>query len=357
VRLLLFDRVGTGSPPPPLHRDIRALRYELHFDAMRPVHVSERRIVADLRYEARWVTTVIETEGAAMSLGCELADLATAKWLSRLREQRAQRLALVQRLRQAMLAQIDEALPFDEPVTEYGQQDGYLRLKWEQAYLAGRSRFRFQGDVYHVYDERGRPRVPQVCADFLTDTFERTSGTWWQRRGETPGRVQGRLELDRLSHRLRQVEGFIGWAEAHPEWFDVEMIPPAKRVPFRRGRAFYEHLRDSGTFYQPGDVVIIRGYTPFDKPWMKRAMHYHSFFVYESDPVTGMPITIAGNAATPALRAWETEALRTPKRSIWYRIRPRNAWLRQITGIESSATTRSKGGAPQPPPLAVGPAT
>jgi hypothetical protein len=356
VRLLLFDRVGTGEPPPPLHRDVRALRYRLHFDAMRPVHLSEKRIVAELRYEDQWITTVIEAEGASTRLGCELVGFETAQWLDRLREQRAERLAHVQRLREAMLAQIDEALPFDEPVTEYGQQDGYLRLKWEQAYLAGRSTFRFQGDVYYVYDEAGRPRVPQVCADFLTDTFERTSGTWWQTRGKPPGRVRGRIELDRLTHQLRRVEGFIGWAESHPQWFEVAMIPPAERIQFRQAREFYEHLKDQAAFYQPGDVVIIRGYTPFDKPWMQRAMHYHSFFIYENDPITGMPISIAGNAGTPALRAWETEVLRTPKRSIWYRIRPSTEWLRELSGPDDPESGRSKPVAPAPPPLAVGPA-
>ena len=43
-----------------------------------------------------------------------------------------------------MVAQVAEKLPFDEPLTEYGQQDGELRRRWLAADLAGKSRFEFQ---------------------------------------------------------------------------------------------------------------------------------------------------------------------------------------------------------------------
>ena len=76
--------------------------------------------------------------------------------------------------------------------------------------------------------------------------------------------------------------------------------------------------------------MVIRGYTPFEKPWQRRVMHYHSFFVYETDPVTGVPIAIVGNPGRPSLRVWETEARRTPRRAIWHRIRPHLHWLESV---------------------------
>jgi hypothetical protein len=59
-------------------------------------------------------------------------------------------------------------------------------------------------------------------------------------------------------------------------------------------------------------------------------MHMHSFFVYETDPMSGMPIVLAGNPGQPVLQTWQFEAFRTPERSIQYRIRPRSAWLRSF---------------------------
>ena len=107
-------------------------------------------------------------------------------------------------------------------------------------------------------------------------------------------------------------------------------------------------LKQNTARYRPGDIVVIRGYTPFQRKWERPIMHYHSFFVYESDPVTGVPIVIVGNAGRPSLRTWEFEVRRTPKRSIWHRIRPHLFWLEQI--VEAPVNELD------PPPLTVGPA-
>jgi hypothetical protein len=89
-------------------------------------------------------------------------------------------------------------------------------------------------------------------------------------------------------------------------------------------------LTEHADHYQAGDVVIIRGYAPWDKPWRPRVMHQHSFFVYETDPMTGMPMVLAGNPGQPVLQTWQFEAFRTPERSIQQRVRPRPAWLRDF---------------------------
>ena len=82
-------------------------------------------------------------------------------------------------------------------------------------------------------------------------------------------------------------------------------------------------------------------------PWDPREPHYHSFFIYESDPMTGFPMAIAGNAGRPSIRVWRTESLRTPKRMLVRRLRPRLEWL-ELLVIDADAQA-----AEEPPPLAV----
>lgn len=335
VRLLLFDRIGTGALPTPLHRDLRSLKNRLYFDRASIIHMTETHIVADLRYGGWVVPSVLRAEGARLELECEAVPPKAEKDLALYRDRGARTLRVVQALRRVMLDEIDEHLPFDEPYKEFGQQDGVLRRKWRDAYFANRSRFELNGDTYYVYDELGRPRVPQVCVDFLVDTFERASGTWWAPQSGTPRRVIGALDLHALKEgELRRVPDFVDLARNRHEWFDVLDLSEPERVPFWRHAEFLKELANHAHRFQPGDIVVIRGYTSFERKWETHVMHYHSFFVYENDPITEFPMTIVGNAGTPSLRIWGTEMRRTPKRSIWHRLRPRLHWLEQIVGSE-----------------------
>ena len=347
VRLMLFDRIGSGQPPPPLHRDFRSLRQRLGFDRARVVHETEHWLVAELRYGSYWIRSLLEVDGAHLSLACEL-DHGHAPAVAAQRQQQAELARLLDPLRSAMRAQVDEGLPFDEPRTEYGQQDGQLRSQWQRAYLAGRSAFEFQDDFYYVFDSAGRPRVPQVCVDFIFDTFERAGGSWWQKRGETRGRSAGKLDLGALTKlNLRRANSIVDLARDRPEWFDLDLLPEAERVPFKYGEQLARYLTEHADDFVPGDIVVIRGYAPWDKPWMPRVMHMHSFFVYESDPMTGMPMVLAGNPGQPLLQTWQFEAFRTPERSVYYRVRPRAEWLRTFIDPPSEL--------PAPPPLTLDP--
>jgi hypothetical protein len=324
VRLILFDRIGTGTPPPELHRDLRALKYRMHFDAIRVERTTDDRLLTSIRYGGVAVPSVIESQGAHLELVCRVVAPVQSGALQAaigLGRERQRVLAL---LRAAIVSEVDERLPFDEPKTEIGQEDGILRRTWEQAYLGGAKTFRYNGDRYHVFDRDGRPRVPQVCVDFLTDTFERASGTWWRPEGQTRGRIDGALDFDRVGEMpRRRVEAFIEFALRTPAWFDVHTTSPSERIELGYKREFFDYLTAHADTYQAGDIVVIRGLVP----WDDEHMHYHSFFVYETDPVSGIPIAIAGNAGTPAVWTWEAEARRTPHRSVWYRIRPRLEWL------------------------------
>ncbi len=347
VRLLLFDRVGAGEPPPPLHRDFRSLRQRLGFDRARIVHLSEASIVADLRYGTGWVPSLLSTDGAHLELVCEAPHDGFRAALSQFRAEQAEKELVLEPLRNAMLAQIQEGLPFDEPKTEYGQQDGQLRSFWRRAYEAGKGLYKVNDDLYDVFNARGQPLVPQVCVDFIFDTFERAGGTWWRERGQPRERVVGKLDFATLTKEpLRRATSFIELAKSHPEWFDIYAVPERDRVAFKWGQQLSDYLTANADQFEPGDIVLIKGYAPWDKKWMPKIMHTHSFFVYESDPLSGMPLSLAGNPGRALLQTWQFEAFRTPERSIWYRIRPHTAWLRQIV-----KTLSDRPAALGPPPL------
>lgn len=346
ARFILFDRAGaTDEPGPPVHRDLRAARYRLHFDRMELRHLTERHIVANLKYGNWWVPSVLRTDGAHVELECEIMSPSLGADVRPFRERAARRERAVQSLRRIMLAEVDEALPFDEPIHEYGfQLDGTLRGRWIDAYSRGRQKYELHDDEYSVFDSKGRPLVPEVCVDFLTDTLERASGTWWAPRDEPRGRTTGKLDFDTMDEvdrvEMRRVPSFISFAKERPDAFDVLEDP--ERIELGEEDAFYGYLEEHSSDFARGDAVLIKGKTP----WDRRYVHYHSFFVYESDPVTGMPIVILGNAGRPALRIWQTEARRTPKRAIVARIRFQTTWLEDIIAVKPLEG---------PPPLASGP--
>src|SRR5690606_32995155 len=68
ARLLLFDRVGTGDVPEPLHMDVRALRYRTFFDEVKVRHMTKHHVVANLRYGDIWVPSLLKRDGARLEL-------------------------------------------------------------------------------------------------------------------------------------------------------------------------------------------------------------------------------------------------------------------------------------------------
>jgi len=193
-----------------------------------------------------------------------------------------------------------------------------------------------------VFDAVGRPRVPQVCIDFVTDTFERASGSWYRGRGEPRGRTPGRVDFSALGiDNERSVERFVEFAKAHPEWFEVFELPDEERVPYARRPDFFAHLAAHKERYRPGDIVTIYGLRADEK------MHYHSFFIYSADPVTGVPSLVAANAGRPRVRPFEGEMQSAPLRSIRARIRPLPSWLEFVT--TGGATAKPEPEAAQTP--------
>jgi hypothetical protein len=333
AKVLLFDRVWAKDelPPPPLHVDLEALSADLGFWRARWEHATETKVVLNLRYGEHWVLTLLDREGAKLRLNCEWIEPAERAAVSLARKREQEQNAMLAQQRRVIQRMVNEALPFDEPRTEEGQQDGNLRPSWRGAYLRGEWTYEFNEDRYPVFDSRGRPRVPQVCIDFVTDTLERASGSWWGSQDEPRAKSRGRLLFDEFAiDNRRSVERFTNFAWNHPEHFDVYFLEPEERLALTAGDAFFSHLEEHAARYRAGDIVNILGLRSDEK------YHYHSFLVYKSDPVTGMPLWLAGNAGRPRLRSWYGELLSAPRRSIKSRIRPRLEWLRSILEAEQS---------------------
>jgi hypothetical protein len=333
ARLLLYDRVWVEGeePGPPSHADLGPVREALGFDGLELERVTERGIAVRAHYGQTVVATLLERRRENLEVACETRAARRPEVLSvRARAERRAR-ALVA-LRRVIALQVDEDLPFDEPRTEYGQEDGKLRQEWRHAYARGASRYRFNDDEYRVFDDRGRPLVPQVCIDFVFDTLERAGGSWYAGKDSPRGRSPGRMSFDDAEmENRRSVEEFLALARRRPDWFEIRMVPPEEQVPLRRSDRFFATLFEKRAEYVPGDVVVILGLRDDDK------FHYHSFFVVDSDPLTGMPTWVAGNSGHPRVRAWAAEMASAPKRSLFARVRPKLEWLETLVGEAAAA--------------------
>ncbi|MEB2314380.1 MAG: hypothetical protein OZ921_17155 [Sorangiineae bacterium] len=326
AHLLLFDRVWVeGSDPgPPLHAELRPLSRALGFERMKVERLTGAGLVAELRYGDDWVPTALELRGAELSLGCELIPDGKRARVEAARALAARAESVLDLERAAVDELVRDALPFDEPRTEHGQQDGNLRPAWRFAYDHGWDYYRFNDDTYRVFDLRGRPMPPEVCIDFVTDTLERASGTWWRGRDAERARLTGGIDFDALDiDNRRSVDAFLRYARRRPEWFDVYDLAPEERAPFIQRAAFFSHLTEHAERYRPGDIIAIHGLRNDGEA------HWHSFFVVEADPVTGVPTLLAGNAGHPRVQPWELVMRAAPLRSIKARVRPRLDWLEE----------------------------
>lgn len=331
ARLLLFDRVWADGeqPGPPSHVDVRAVRDVLGFDQLAIEHVTPDALVASATYGALSVPTLLLRRGSELSLGCENVPPGSHAALVLARSKALRRERAVTTLRKVILDQVAEDLPFDEPKTEFGQEDGKLRQEWRHAYGRGASHYLFNEDRYRVFDPAGRPFVPQVCIDFVFDTFERAGGSWYATEDSPRARSLGRLSFDQAAmENRRSVEQFMDLARRRPDWFELRMVPPAEQVPLRRSERFFSSLFEHRAEYAPGDVVVILGLRDDEK------LHYHSFFVFDADPVTGMPTLVAGNSGRPRVRTLAVEMAPAPKRYLYARARPALEWLEHVTGSD-----------------------
>lgn len=325
--------------------DLRDLVDNGAFDRVRPVHFSERRLVADLRYGASpelWVRALIELDGAKATVACEDVTSEQERARSGYLAERTLLKAAFDRLRGAVREMIREELPFDAAPD---QANGVLRSDWRTAYLQGKLDFSSGGRRYPVYTPEGKARPPEVCIDFLTDIWERASGTWYQpaeqkeaqgkrtRLEPAPKLVEGALNFDRMKIRNRRsVVQFERFAKRNDELFDVWNPSKTERVKFGDRQAFFEWMRERSDMFRLGDMLFIHGVKEGGRP------HDHSLLVTEVDPILGVVTLVASNAVKPREQTLEGILHISPGRTLRSRIRVKAPWLELLA--RNSGTSR-----------------
>lgn len=324
--LILFDRVRGLEQAfgPSLAFGLRALQRELAFDTARPIVRGRASWVFELNTRGVLSTAVVDVGAAEARLICESSVPGEEQALARVRELAIEERRLVEPVLAAAREIIARGLPFDEPRTEDGQQDGLLRIAFRKAHRERRETYEFNGDSYYTYDGFGRPRLPEVCIDFINDAFDWGTGGFWSGRGKKAQRVKGALNFESLGiENERSVESLLNYAATTPAWFDVHFTSKAEQVKIVHREKFFAWLGRTQAVYRPGDVVFIYGLRDDEK------FHYHSFLVDEKDPVSGMIMLVMANAGPPQARTVEGEMQNAPLRTIVARIRLRSEILKR----------------------------
>ncbi|MBN1947112.1 MAG: hypothetical protein JW797_15660 [Bradymonadales bacterium] len=216
---------------------------------------------------------------------------------------------------------VRENLFFDEPANEVGQQDGIMRHAFNEAYSMGALQYTVNGVTYDIYDDLGRPRPPQVCIDYLTDAVERYAGSWWPplSAGATR-RTQGRIDFrDYMTY--RQVRLLVKLAEDLPWVASLFSFGSSVQIPFGDRGAFFRNLWNHRDLFRIADMVVIYGLKADGR------YHYHSFYVHDTDPIQGFPITLSDQAGHARIGSWINIMSNAPRRSIRHRVRWNPYWI------------------------------
>ena len=113
---------------------------------------------------------------------------------------------------------------------------------------------------YPLFDHQGRPLIPQVCIDFVLDTYERASGTWYAGRDAPRRRVVGRLDFDKFEMpNRRSVEAVADFFRENPGQFDLWDLEPEQRFRFVQREEFFNFIRDNADRFRVNNVVLIHG--------------------------------------------------------------------------------------------------
>ncbi|NUN16402.1 MAG: hypothetical protein HUU55_22465 [Myxococcales bacterium] len=325
AKILLFDRVATDEQilqgasafdldAPRVAAGIRRMDI-LHYDSwaldVRVHLVDSSSILGTVFFTGQQTSILLDTGGKGP------ADLdARCKT-------NAQIMAMERGILQQTAIMEAEHLRFDEPYQEIGQQDGALRRAWTKAYRQRKTQFEFNNVSYDVFDKLGRPNVPQVCVDFLVDAIDRSAGTWYRPRGDTPGRTTGWLTLRESMDNvdLRMVRNFVRKAHDLPDMWEVYDVPKEDRFPFRQRDQFYRHVHNFPKTLHEADIFVIWGLRSDNRN------HYHSMFIYSTDAVFGMPVLFSDQAGYVRVRVLDEVMRAAPRRYIlhWLRLKPE--WL------------------------------
>lgn len=325
--MLFGDRVALTEKElgEPLHRDIATFSETAGIDQLRIRHATNDALVAELRFGETWANALLVSEGSQVSLACIAEDKPVRDTIAKHLESNASHHRAMQAIRETIGKAVEESFRFDRPEREPNHfRDGILRPQWMTAYLQGRTSFNFEKHTYSVFGSDGLAYPPEVCVDFIIDTYERAAGSWFRPQGEMPGRTPGRLSLSAPKKPApRGVIGFADFAEDSPDLFTVVRFQGSERIPFGERTKFFENLRDHADL-RPGDIVSIQGLKKDDY------VHQHGIFVERLDPLTGFPFGLADQMRRPRRRTWEGIMAEAPKRSLYYRARPTEEMMKKI---------------------------
>jgi hypothetical protein len=331
AKMLFGDRftVRASELKKPLHVDWDALAQQLGFDRSVIEHKTQTQVVAKLRLGSTWVQALAKVQGATVKLSCLSADVTTRKQIESWQQANLPRKQLMLNLSEAITQQVDEGLRFDRPQGERGpDRDGQLRPVWLNAYLHKQKYFSVDEASYPVFNSSGQPWPPQVCVDFVLDTYDRAKGTWYQSAVADPARIVGNFDWDSLHiPNRRGVLAFGQFATKHPEHFEVRHFVGKERIQFGNRKAYFAFLIDHADEFRPGDILAIKG--------LKRdgRIHQHAILLEKTDPLTGMPYGLADQMKVPRRRSWEGIMAEAPMRSLFYRVRPGDHI--QLAGIKA----------------------
>lgn len=325
--MLFADRIALTEAElaEPLHRDIVAASEKEGFDRMRIEHLTKDAIVADVRFGETWAKTLLTSDGAKVSLSCIAEEKPVRESIATYLNDTAFHRRAVGAIRDTITKAVDESFRFDRPEREPNHfRDGILRSQWMTAYLQGRTNYTFEKHTYSVFGSDGLAYPPEVCVDFIIDTYERAAGSWFRSQGETPGRTPGRLSLSAPKKPApRGVIGLADFAEDLPDLFQVVRYQGQEKVPFGERAKFFANLRERADL-RPGDIVSIQGLKKDDY------VHQHGILVDRVDPLTGFPFGLADQMRRPRRRTWEGIMAEAPKRSLYYRARPTEEMMKKI---------------------------
>jgi hypothetical protein len=320
--ILPFDRVAPSREAlgPAYHWDLQAVREALGLTTLQIADAAARAVEFSSHFLSGEAVAgfLYRHEGrtAAIAVAPDYDEWAQ-RYTENTRRWRARR-----RILDAAEAFIEEQIRFDEPHIEFGQEDGKLREVWLEAYLAGETTYDYNGMPYRVFDGRGTPIPPQVCSDFLMDSVERASGSWWRPRGGRRGRTEGTVRWSEFPGlHPRRIGSVIRFARDNPEIFEAFGVPKSREVPFKERERFFQNLERFPVDFREADMVMIWGFREDGR------RHFHSVIVHETDPLDGFPIALSDNAGTARIRVWDDVMRTAPQRYVHYRVRVRDEWL------------------------------
>ncbi len=336
AELLFGDWVGIREPKHWLQLDFRRLGHEYGAERVKLDRLTSGGSVAKLRVGGEWFDAVLDHDAAgAVSVRCLDADPEARGRAVELRRKSAWKRTALAHLRGSVDAMLRDGLRFDRPRGEEGpDRDGQLRPVWYSAYRFGQSFFRVDDTSYSVFAADGTPTPPQVCVDFVLESFERASGTWYAPRDSTRERREGGLDFNAYGIKNRRgVLALEDFGFEHPELFDGVRFKAEERIPFARRQDFFRYLEQHADDFAPGDIVAIRGVKGDGR------VHQHAILLERTDPLTGFPYGLADQMSRPRRRTWEGIMAEAPRRSLYFRLRLKPEVLAKLASSEPGTFT------------------